>query len=563
MKRRLMTRLRLIPLLALLACHAAPLAAQPVNTEARKAQDLTRAIERQVLGTNVNQDLKHLIDFHFSTFHGMYAYRELMLWAQASPPSGREALMALTRAGLEAVVRDSGMGLPLGRDHARAVGLLFDKGLPRYVKRPDFSDPATLGWDPASFDRAVSPAAVGQSLGAKALFVQMDADAPSPTRDMLLASALQEFQTLLVLLERGGNKGARYMPARLRLEKGEWVAADPTSQLHDQLSLLQGLARLHVTLSLPPLASAPLAGRPAVEWRKEVRRTQERIFGTMLKLHRDPRSGSLVRSHDPARGSADRVGADEAGYALEALADMIAALPPDDALRGEALRQLTAQADYMLARMAQRNTAPRTFLLKNDQTFDGTLKRLDDQLSIVSGLLAAAEASGRDSYAAKALEIHETARTSLWSDAAAIFRSAAGQAVSAYDGHLFGLTLATWRRLDKVLPAGEARRHGEQFIEVVLRQGGLQQAEGPATGEPRQPEDFLRDELPALVQSIVALKKDEQAAKIAATIKLLTDQDSDGIPGSRFAGGAFGAAPVIVTQTSVKTPFAIPQRTTP
>lgn len=191
-----MKRTTFIPLLALLACHAAPLHAQSPGKDAKAAQELTRAIERQVLGMNVNQDLKYLIDYHFSTFHGMYAYRELMRWAQTAPAPEREILMALTRAGLEAVVRDSGMGLPLDKGAGRALGLLFDKGLPRYVARPDFSDPATLGWDPASFERTVSPAALGQSLGAKALFVQAESGTPDATRDLLLASALQEFQTL-------------------------------------------------------------------------------------------------------------------------------------------------------------------------------------------------------------------------------------------------------------------------------------------------------------------------------------------------------------------------------
>jgi len=563
MKGTSMKRTALIPLLALLASHAAPLHAQAPSKDIKAAQELKLAIERQVLGMNVNQDVKYLIDYHFSTFHGMYAYRELMRWAQAAPPPEREALMALTRAGLEAVVRDSGMGMPLSKGAGRAVGLLFDKGLPRYTARPDFADPATLGWDPASFERTVSPAALGQSLGAKALFVQIESGKPDATRDMLLASALQEFQTLLTLLERGGDTGTRYMPAALKLENGGWTVTGASSSLYGQLSLLQGLAQLHATLAQPELASTPLAGKPAAEWRKDVRRTLERIFNTMLTLHRDPRSGSLVRSYDPKRGAADRIGADEAGYALEVLAELAAVLPREDGLRDKVLRQLTTQADYLLARLAQRSTAPRTFLVGNDRLFDGVVMRLDDPLSVIAGLLAASEASGQDTYAKKAQEMYEAARSALWSDAAGIFRSAAGQAVSAYDGHLFGLTLGTWRRLERTLPAGEARRHGERHIEMVLKQGGLQQAEGPATGEPRQPEDFIRDELPDLVRRIATLKKDEQAKEIAAAVKVLSDQDGDGIPGCRFAGGAFGAAPVIVTQTSVKTPFETAEGKTP
>ncbi|MDP1898077.1 MAG: hypothetical protein Q8K43_09355, partial [Sulfurimicrobium sp.] len=111
---------------------------------------------------------------------------------------------------------------------------------------------------------------------------------------------------------------------------------------------------------------------------------------------------------------------------------------------------------------------------------------------------------------------------------------------------------------------GEARKHGERLIEAVLKQGGLLQAEGPATGEPKQPETFIHDELPQLIDSIIALKKEEQSEKIMAAVKSLSDQDGDGVPGSRFAGGRFGSAPVLVIQTSIRTTFdPPPDKTTP
>jgi hypothetical protein len=191
------------------------------------------------------------------------------------------------------------------------------------------------------------------------------------------------------------------------------------------------------------------------------------------------------------------------------------------------------------------------------------LVRLEDQLAIVNGLLAAEQAAGREQYGKTALTVFNAAHQNLalWSAPAGIFRSAAGQTVTAYDGRLFGLTLATWRRLEKSLPPGEARQQGERLIEAVLKQGGLQQVEGPATGEPKQPEAFIRDELPQLVSTIVALKKEERAEKIAATVKTLSDQDGDGVPGCRFGGGRFGAAPVLIIQTSIKTPFDPPPDT--
>lgn len=566
-----MTKTRFLPLLgALLICNGAMLEAQAADDAAQKQQELSQAIQRQILTLNVNQVDKYLIDFNFSTFHGMYAYRELLLWAQAAPQQQRSELMAMTRAGLEAVVRDSGMGLPLGKGEEQAVGLLFSRGLPRYAAQPDFALPATLKWNPASFERQTAPESVGQSLAAKSLYVLADSsDDGKKLREILLASALHEFQALLPLLELGGDKGASHMPALLKLENDKWSVVNASSQLYGQMSLIQGLARLHALLSLSALENETIGGKRVAEWRKEVRRTLEKVYHTTIKLHLDTKAGSFISSHERLKGASDRLGAEDAGYALEVLADLAAVLQKDDPLRVDALGRLSAQADYVVARLEGKTTAPKTFLVKNSQTFAGTLLRLDDQLAIVNGLLAAKQATGREHYGKTALAVFNAAHQALWSAPAGIFRSAAGQTVTAYDGRLFGLTLATWRRLEKSLPPGEARQHGERLIEAVLKQGGLQQAEGPATGEPRQPEAFIRDELPQLVSSIVALKKEEQSEKIAAAVKTLSDQDGDGVPGCRFGGGRFGAAPVLIIQTSVKTPFdpppatATPSRSTP
>ncbi len=550
-----MNRPRFLPFLTMLLLPAIiPGEAHAAEDTSKLQQELSQAIQRQVLSLNVNQNEKFLIDYHFSTFHGMYAYHELLLWAQGAPAPLRDELLALAHAGLEAVVRDSGMGLPLGE--GQAAGLLFGRGLPRYVALPDFSRPETLKWDPASFERVIAPESVGQSLAAKSLYMQTDTSGNSKKlAEILLASALHEFQTIQPMLEQGGDKGASHMPALLKLENGQWVTINPASQLYGQMSLLQGLARLYAVLAPETRA---IAGKSASDWRKEIRRALEKVYQTAVKLHFDSKAGSFASGHDRAKGISGRLGAEDAGHALEALADMVAALPGNDPLRTEAVARIKSQAGYLAARLEGKNSAPRAFLLASNQTFSGPLLRLEDQLAIVNGLLAAAQAGGGDSLDKVALAVFEGARQTLWSAPAGVFRSAAGQTVTAYDGRLFGLSLAAWRRLENRLPAGEARQHGDKLIEVVLRQGGLQQAEGPATGEPKQPETFLHDELPQLVAAVAPLKRAEQQEKITAAINLLSDQDGDGIPGCRFAGGKFGAAPVIVTQTSVKTPFDPP-----
>ena len=528
-----------------------------------KQQEMTVAIQRQVLTLNVNQAEKFLIDYYFSVFHGMYAYRELLLWAQMAPQQQRSDLMTLTRAGLEAVVRDSGMGLPLERwsGEGQPVGLLFSRGLPRYAAQPDFAKPATLKWDPAHFERLTAPESIGQSLATKSLYVRADtSDEGKKLGKILLASALQEYKTLLPLLKLGGDKNDSYMPALLKLEKDKWSVVNTSSQLYGQMSLIQGLAHLHALLSLSALEKETIGSKPVAEWRKEVHRTLEKVYSTTIKLHLDTRTGSFISNHDRIKGASERLGSDDAGYALEVLADIAAILPKDDPLRADALRRLSAQADYVVARLEGNTTAPKTFLVKNNQTFAGLLLRIEDQLAIVNGLLAAEQATGKVAYGKTALAIFNAANqgNALWSTQAGIFRSAPGQTVSAYDGRAFGLALDTWRRLEKTLPPGEAKLHGERLIEAVLKQGGLQQAEGPATGEPRQPEDFFRDDLPQLVSTIAALKREEQSEKIATAVKTLSDQDGDSVPGCRFGGGRFGAAPVLVAQTSIKTPFDPP-----
>jgi hypothetical protein len=563
-----MSNSRFLPLLgALLVCNGVLLEAQAADDAAQKQQELSQSIQRQILSLNVNQAEKYQIDFHFSSFHGMYAYRELLLWAQAATQQQRNDLMAMTRTGLEAVVRDSGMGLPLSGDkwEGQPVGLLFSKGLPRYTALPDFTKPATLKWDPARFERQTAPETVGQSLAAKSLYVLTDtSDDAKKSKEIMLASALQEFQTILPLLELGGDKGVSYMPAQLKLEQDKWSATNASSHLYGQMSLIQGLARLHALLLLPALETETVAGKRVNEWRKEVRRTLEKVYQTTIKLHLDTKAGSFVSNHEPIKGASDRLGAEDAGYALEVLADLAASLQKDDPLREAALKQLAAQADYVVARLDGKPLAPKTFLVKKNQTFAGMLLQLDDQLSIVNGLLAAEQAATGKHYGKTALDIFNAAHETLWSAPAGIFRSAAGQTVTAYDGRMFGLTLATWRRLEKSLPPGEARKHGERLIEAVLKQGGLLQAEGPATGEPKQPETFIHDELPQLIDSIIALKKEEQSEKIMAAVKSLSDQDGDGVPGSRFAGGRFGSAPVLVIQTSIRTTFdPPPDKTTP
>lgn len=566
MKSNRINKLLAALLAAWLACGT--LAAHAEDKAAQKPQELSAKIQRQILALNVNQADKFAIDYNFSSFHGMYAYRELLQWALTLPEDSdsRRDILTLVRSGLEAVVRDSGMGEPLSgwSGEGQPVGILFNHGLPRYNELPSFSKPETLKWDPKFFDSQVDPESIGQSLAAKALFILVDTTPEGKKlAKVLLPSALQEFQTLTTLLELGSGKvapgkAAANIPSLFRLKDGKWEVVRENSHVYGQMSLLQGLAQLHALLSAPVAGSENINGKRITDWRKEVRQAMEKVYDVSIKHHFDAPTGSYLSDHDRSKGAGDRLAADDAGYILEVLANLAESLPKGDPLRENALKNLISQANYVAARLEGKELAPKTFLVRKNLTAPGLMLELGNQLAIVSGLLAAEKATGKDNYGKPALAIFAATHKQLWAAQPGIFRSAAGQTVAGYDGRLFGLNLATWRRLEKSPAVQDAKQNGGNLIQMVVKKGGLLQAEGPAAGEPKQPEEFIRNELPQLANDIAALKNEEQSAKITAAVNALADQNSDGVPGCRFGGGRFGAAPVLITQTSISTPFDPP-----
>lgn len=529
----------------------------------KDAQTVSERIQTQLVGGDVNQADKFLIDLNFVSFQGMYAYRELLQWALTLPEDSeqRRDIMTIVRSGMEAVIRDSGMGVPLsGWDgEGQPVGMLFSQGRPRYIELPDFSKPGTLKWNPKSFDRQASPESIGQSLAAKSLFILADTTPEGKKLgNVLLPSAFQEFQTLASLLELGGGKNITHIPALFRLKDDKWEVARDNSNIYGRMSLLQGLAQLHTLLSDPAVGSGSIGGKRIADWRKEVHQMMEKVYDISVKQHFDAQTGSYLGDYDRNKGAGDRLTADDAGYILEVLANLSNALPKGDPLRESALKNLISQANYVVARLEEKEFAPKAFLVRKNLTTTGQLLLLEEQLSIVNGLLAAEQATGKNSYGKPALTILAATRKQLWSAQVGILRSATGQKVSGYDGRLLGLNLATWRRLDKSPAVQDAKQNGNNLIQTVVKKAGLLQAEGPAGGEPKQPEEFIRDELPQLANDIAKLKSEEWPVKMVAATKALSDQDGDSVPGCRFGGGVFGAAPVLVGQTGVTTPFDPP-----
>lgn len=558
-------------ILAGLLVSTAASAAEPAEPKALSPKELADKIEKQLLTLDVNQHDKYLIDFYFSTFQEMFAYRELLQWAARMPEGEqRQTLLASIRAGMEAVVRDSGMGLPLAgwKGEGRPSGLLFTKGLPRYTVMPDFTKPGTLRWPESSFEKHASPEAIGQSLAAKSLFILTDrTSAGKALAPLMLQSAVQEFETLQNNLFLGKQLGraanGAYVPEAVKLEAGKWVVLNDHSYVSSHAALLQGLTHLYALLGDPAATTyatdGRIAGKRPAEWQKEVRQTIEITFNGLLERHFDARHGSFVTDYSRQKGRGERITADDAGYVVEVLAEVAGALPAKDSLRQAALKHMQAQAGYLVGKIGDSGTVPSAFLIVKNLTSRGYVLNLGEQAQACKGLLAADQISPTPAYRKTAMSIYESMRKALWADVAGVFRSAAGQVVSGYDGRLFGMNLGLWRYLSRNPEVKDAQQHGDTLIRVVMMEGGLLQSETPVLGESPQPEPFLKNELQDFVAKVIAMKPEDQSKAVTDKVKQLTDQNKNTVPGVRFGGGRFGAAPVLVTQTGVPTPFEKPK----
>lgn len=558
---------RILPALTctILAAISATGAVHANDNDAKKeADNLAESIQSRVTSLRINAKYKFQTNYSFSTYNGMYAYRELLLWARNLPEDSslRNEILTIVHIGLRSIVRDSGMGLPLkgGQSDGQPSGMLFADAMPQYVEIPDFSKVGTLKWDPQQISRKSHPESVGQSLAAKSLFVMTDTS-PNGKQlsNLLLTSAVQEYQTLTNLMELGGAKPATYMPAAVELAEGNWKTVIDISHIYGQMSLLSGLTQLYSLLSNANLEPETINGKSPAVWRNDVYQTITQLYQRTVEHHFDSKLGTFVSTFDPLKGTRERLTTDDAGYILEVLTDLINALPDDDPLRGMAMQHLTAQADFLHSKLDTTKLAPAAFLTKKNLVSSGFLFPLADQISVVAGLLAAGKATGNSRYNDAALSLFEKVKEDYWSAKAGVFRATRGATASGYDGRLLGLALSTWRHLDAKLPDGDAEKQVRQLINAVVLEAGLLEAEIPENGEPKQPEDFFKHDLPKLINEIIDLDETKREERIAAAIKALSDQNGNSVPGYRFAGGKFGSAPVFLGQTSIKTPFPPPE----
>ena len=295
------------------------------------------------------------------------------------------------------------------------------------------------------------------------------------------------------------------------------------------------------------------------DWLKLTRRALDVTYTSLIDNHFDSASNSFASDYRQGKGRGDRIMLEDANYVVNALDTLIHALPNNDSVRKSARTHLLSQAGYIKKMLDSNKPIPRGFLLKNGARLRGLMRDFSYPIAAMSVMLVAEKTAGDGSYGEVAARLYKSEHPVFWSKENGIYRAAAGVKVSAYDGLFFGSIMGWLRHMDLLFPdKADFGKRVRDFIQVVLKDGGLLQSEGPATGEIRSAEDFMEKEIPALVEKLSKTDAIEHATPIEGFVKGAADQDKDGVPGFRFAGGAYGAAPVIIMQVGVNTSFSSP-----
>lgn len=510
------------------------------NSDAAQQLVLQR-VEQYARSYDLNRQEKYHIDFNYSPLYAMAVYREMLLWLEqaAVAPAMRAEWLSTITAGMDAVIHDSHAGPAAEKG---GVGIGYLRALPRYSQEPDAARPDTRRWRSDVMEPQTTPAAVGQSLSAKALLLTR-LPAAAPERQWLLSSLRREYEAVAAQLLTMAPQG--YMPEMARREGDAWVVVDARSRLFSQATLLRGLIETEAAL-----ATLGVQGK---DWRTKAQRHIETLFAGIVRRHQDAAAGSVVDVYDPKTGTGDRVMLEDMAQWLEALALLAQQSGPLQARAQQLGRQ---QLEFLLRVSADTEPPPRGYLVRKAMPLHATVRSLEEPLAILS-MLQHAEQFGVEGVSALQQRASALLESDYWSAEAGVYRTAAGFTASAYDGHLFALALRWLRRQGDA----EARRRGELLIEGVLKQGGLLQCEPPQSGEPLTLEQALAQRGAAFAAEVAGLPAVEQGKRIAALVREIADQDGDSVPGCRFAAGAYGGAPVPIIQTSVRTPYPVRKTT--
>ena len=526
-------------------------------------------------------------------------------------------IIDLVREGMVAAIRDSSVGIPLNgwKGEGSPVSVLYMNSYPVYKQTPNFDDLSTLKWQDELFAEVVTPGSIGLSLSAKALIISIDeSQAGKKHAPLMLSSALQELDILtqqhflkkrwvaelkdpetagVVKIQGKESKRAvkmvlsptpktlskasekkilidalgpidkeTYVPEQLMLptDKTGWQVKYDTSRLSSQASLLEGLLYMHQLLAndvkmQPLMANGMAEGKKLGDWRKLVRQAIDVVFATITTKHFDTATGSFTDTYQPEKGIGHRMAFDDVNRAINVLEQFAIIFPEDKALQKQVHEYILSQAAFIQKAQGKKSEVPRGYMLKNNAHITGLMREFAGALSYVSIMLAAENIVGDGSYKHLAEKQFATMHAVFWSEVANVYRLSAGLKVSTYTGVSFALVMEWLRRMNAMLPdVIDAKMSAKNYIEVVLINSGLLQSEGPVTGEPKQPEYYIENEVEALYSRLKEGGVDELAASIEEFLDQASDQDGDGLLGVRFSGDKTGGAPVITMQVGVKTP---------
>ncbi|GAB4350759.1 MAG: hypothetical protein Kow0099_34480 [Candidatus Abyssubacteria bacterium] len=445
------------------------------------------------------------------------------------------------------------------------VFLEFVSGEPELTELPDFKNYATLRWNPQTFDKTISPAALGQSLYNQSLWAEYFFETKHGENllgndanegyigSVLVAEAVSKMHFLRYEGVFDGRKlqavdpfayeaKLLYFPHKIAVELSypeegppipvSYQVIDPSSHLFDQASLLLGTSEFYY-FSDPKIEDNwdAVFGLPAegALFPPEPHNTAKGLTGVVLKnimaMHFDPVRQSFVSVWEKGeRGTS--ISSIDAGMVLTALANVYRAFHDDEDIRQGARTMLERQATFLSEYMQLPDGGFAESYDLATSAHSEVPRTLLSQALAVRGLLAAFEVTENTSYLEAALSALNFMNEKLWSPAAKIYRSAEATELSQYSPLEAGAVLGALREMVQIKQDTSALNKFKLFFVSVLKTYGMQLAELQPTGE------------------------NMESVKEVMT----PDSDGDGVRKPQFAGGKFGVAPVLAGQIEVSTP---------
>ncbi len=536
-----------------------------------------RQIGKSLTTYDYNQQLKHIINLHFSPFQAMSATSEILLWTEnkGADYGQREELFTIIKEELRAYILLSAAGVPLSNweGEGQPISLPLDVSLPRYGVEPKADDLSSFIWRNEYGEGRLSAGSTGQSFRGLSLYLLLSSTEENPEFSQLLLSSLLEGLDIVSTKlffdgQLGGMKSGSYVPQVVIYDEaeGSYKLEDERSLISSQLSIIQGVVRLQQFLLSKKaerlFAGKEIAGKSIDAWRALTYDVLSTTYYSLLEHHFDVDSGSFISIYKKDKKVKRTIRLLDSGMAVEVLGLIYQQLPEEDELAKSARQHLLSQAAYVHEKLlGSEDNLPKSFHLKSGYGTSSMIPNFQMQVSAMLMMLEAYELSDEPHYLKMAEKIFTIMRPNFWSKKAKLYRSAMGYTVSGYDAYLFGKALHWTDQMKRYLSElDDFEAQGEVFITQVLKKGALLQCETAATGEVIQLADVLENRIVDVSKDIAKLPQKERAPATSRYVQEIVDQDKDSVPGCRFSGGRFGAAPVILIQTSVRTPFPVRTR---